>query len=287
MKRSVKKNSEIRYGNGPVTNIVTFSDKIYVEAQDDRVTIEYSKIKKILDCGSIYALLFSSSGGTFFAKGSCPDASDGEILAFLQAKTGVKPKPAKSKSGTIITIVLTVISLCVSMLAATGMFLTGEKYTKAGVELIENEKYVMLWDTGMDYTVDYKDAYYQVHIQNGLFYDAGSVMIFTYTDDNYEKEKELVNSSFTFLDAPIPFDDSGTGDFTENDFIIPENEFSISTWNFKVCKSAEYEYPKYFRIIGFNDEKRQTAFLDFNGPDLDLTGESMQEFIDSYFDYKF
>lgn len=144
--------------------------------------------------------------------------------------------------------------------------------------MLDDPTYVTLDDTGLDYTVDYEDVYYQIHVSDDLFYDAGSVMIFDYTDENYNKEVKFIEENMQFLNKPV-YDDYGC--------VLPEAEFSISDWDFKVCSDDDYAYPKYFRIMGFNENQKQVAFLDFDGADLDVAGDTMTEFIDDYFDYDF
>ncbi len=42
-----------------------------------------------------------------------------------------------------------------------------------------------------------------------------------------------------------------------NDYLIPDNEFNIGDWHFRVIQADEpYEvYPKYIRMIANNDQK--------------------------------
>lgn len=278
MRKALEKETKLRYGDGPIEQSVIFDDKIYITVKENRAVLEYDKIKKIVDCGSIYALLYSKTGGTYFAKNSCPDADDNQILAFLQGQTGAKLVTKHSKGSVVTTIILTVLSFLLSLTLVLTTVITAHHYTKRGIDLLDDPTYVTLDDTGLDYTVDYEDVYYQIHVSDDLFYDAGSVMIFDYTDENYNKEVKFIEENMQFLDKPI---------YDDYDCVLPEAEFSISDWDFKVCSDDDYAYPKYFRIMGFNENQKQVAFLDFDGPDLDIAGDTMTEFIDDYFDYDF
>lgn len=163
MRKALEKETKLRYGDGPIEQSVIFDDKIYITVKENRAVLEYDKIKKIVDCGSIYALLYSKTGGTYFAKNSCPDADDNQILAFLQGKTGAKLVTKHSKGSVVTTIILTVLSFLLSLALIITTVITAHHYTKRGIDLPDDPKYVALSDTGLDYTVDYEDVYYQIY----------------------------------------------------------------------------------------------------------------------------
>lgn len=156
-------------------------------------------------------------------------------------------------------------------------------HTYKGVDKIE-KGHCIFNDDMLEHVGDYEDVYYQLHHQNmAIFSSDASVLILKYTPENYEREKQRLDNDYIFLNAPVKAE---YGD----DYLISENEFAIDNWNFKVCRSdgwTEFDYPKHFRILGYNESENSIAYLDFGDSDLDVISESMEEFIDSYFDYDF
>lgn len=154
-------------------------------------------------------------------------------------------------------------------------------YTIKGVEKLSPDgRSVIMGDYVFDELGDYNDVYYQKHHRNILIWQSdATVLIADYNSENYEKSKQNIENKYTFLNEPI---------IDEFEFVlISQNEFTIGDWEFKVCTSEDYAYPKYFRMIGFNDKDNSIAYLDFDDIDLDCIDQTMPEFIDYHFNYSF
>ncbi|MFR5172590.1 MAG: hypothetical protein ACLTD6_15570, partial [Clostridium paraputrificum] len=78
-------------------------------------------------------------------------------------------------------------------------------------------------------------------------------------------------------------------------FLIPENEFKVNSYTFRVASGNESytaDYPKSFGMVGTSDDKKSIAYLYFYDSDLDYISKkdnrtSMLEFIKEHFDYDF
>lgn len=68
-----------------------------------------------------------------------------------------------SKGSVVTTIILTVLSFLLSLTLVLTTVITAHHYTKRGIDLLDDPTYVTLDDTGLDYTVDYEDVYYQIY----------------------------------------------------------------------------------------------------------------------------
>lgn len=113
-------------------------------------------------------------------------------------------------------------------------------------------------------------------------------LVVSYDDSTYKKEKEKLKEHYTYLDKPVYDNDI-------DNFLIPEHEFKVNSYNFKVASGNESytaDYPKSFGMIGTSDEKKSIAYLYFYDSDLDYiskkdNGTSILEFVKEHFDYDF
>ncbi len=181
----------------------------------------------------------------------------------------------KNKSKVIKIIIAAVVTVGI-VLSVKYFFTAGEytiKCTPAGETLI-------MGDNLFDNIGEYEEISYRLHHKNmWIFSSDATALKISYTADNYSKEKEKINSEYTFLPAP---------DYNEyEDSLITQNAFFMNDWEIKVTQFGDYEYPKLFRMIGFNDNKNEIVYLDFRDGDLDCISTSMQEFIDDYFGSSF
>lgn len=111
-------------------------------------------------------------------------------------------------------------------------------------------------------------------------------LVVSYDDSTYEKEK--LNGQYTYLDKPVY-------DYDIDSFLIPENEFKVNSYTFRVASgndSYTADYPKSFGMVGTSDEKKSIAYLYFYDSDLDYISKkdnrtSMLEFVKEHFDYDF
>ena len=133
----------------------------------------------------------------------------------------------------------------------------------------------------------HENIYYQYRDKRLFpFSGPGSLLlVVTYDSEIYEVEKKKLES-LTFLSQPI-------GD--DKDYQIPETEFSIKSFTFKVLgdngNEKKFEYPMYFAMIATSDEKNSIAYLSFGDSDLDYISEtneegSMAKFVKEYYRYK-
>ena len=131
--------------------------------------------------------------------------------------------------------------------------------------------------------------YISTHKSMILFESDSIALIVDYDNEIYEAEKSKLDEKYTFLKEKVK------STYDETKYFIPENEFSINTYNFRVIDSSQssnIEFPKSFGIIGTSDEKKSIAYLYFYDFDLDYIGEeneedSMFKFIKRYFNYDF
>lgn len=138
----------------------------------------------------------------------------------------------------------------------------------------------------LDTLPNYNDILYQYRQKRLLFFSSDTLLLaVTYDDETYLAQKENIEEKY-FLDHAIANGEK---------FSIPEYEFSINSFTFKVLGnedgSNEYEYPKHFGMIATSDEKNTMAYLYFYDEDLDFisenkTQESMKDFIKKYYRYE-
>ena len=111
---------------------------------------------------------------------------------------------------------------------------------------------------------------------------------FSIVIDNTKKLLEMLDNSL--LDFALV-----EGYFDKNKYYIPEYEFSVDNYDFRVIDKNGTNntiFPKSFGMIGVSEDKKSIAYLYFHDGDLDYIGEEneknpMANFIHEYFEYNF
>ncbi|UOQ83469.1 hypothetical protein [Gracilibacillus salinarum] len=185
------------------------------------------------------------------------------------------------KSFLLIMILVCVLAGC-GQTSSTAI----DDYLQTGTQLGEDVKDIM---PVLDDLPDYEDVeYVYTHKRMLLFQAHSAALIVHYDQETYESEKEKLADHYTFLNHEISSDHS-------EGMIIPDFEFAINSYTFKVVKGNEEshtDYPKSFGMIANSDEKQRVAYLYFYDFDLDLIGDkgdrnAMVDFVKDYFDYDF
>ncbi len=155
-----------------------------------------------------------------------------------------------------------------------------EKYLNSGTTIDTNAKDIM---PNLDDLPKYENiAYKYTHKTMFLFESDSVALIVKYDDKTYESEKDKLEENYTFLEDKVKD-------------IIPEYEFSINSYTFKVVadhEKSKTEFPKSFGMIGTSEEKKSIAYLYFYDFDLDYIGQEndrhpMANFVKKYFEYNF
>ena len=137
----------------------------------------------------------------------------------------------------------------------------------------------------LDSLPPYEDIHYK-HIKKShlLFTTKTLLLVVTYDKETYMVEKVKIESNINFLQEAVYSKDNATY------YFIPEHEFSINSFDFRILEEAQSDYPKYFGMIAMSDEKNSIAYLNFSDVDLDYIctnkpeGE-MKKFIEENFKY--
>lgn len=155
-------------------------------------------------------------------------------------------------------------------------------YLETGTKLDVKAKEVMpeLSDlqeyTGINYLFSHKSL---------VFFESNSVVLdVEYDEKTYQVEKEKIQEEINFLNEPI------ISTFDSSKFFIPETEFSIGSYKFRIIDKSEdsfASYPKSFGMIAMSDESHSIAYLYFYDGDLDYIDSEMTEFVNTYFKYSF
>jgi hypothetical protein len=138
----------------------------------------------------------------------------------------------------------------------------------------------------------YHDISYKYNRISGLLSDTDTMtLVVSYDEETYKKEKAKLKEEYKFLNQKV------VSDFDNSKYYIPDYEFLINSYDFKVVDENENykaKYPKSFGIIGTSDEEKSIAYLYLYDFDLDYIGEiednennDMINFINRYFKYDF
>ena len=109
-------------------------------------------------------------------------------------------------------------------------------------------------------------------------------LIAKYDAEAFAKEKERLESAYTYLQEPQKFLDE------EDTYTMPVVAFSIAGFDFRVVQFEDTEYPKNFGMVGISETNCQIVYLWQYAPDFDCISqpgedrlERMLEYINYYF----
>ncbi|HCW52748.1 MAG TPA: hypothetical protein DG753_03195 [Clostridium sp.] len=176
------------------------------------------------------------------------------------------------------------------LLSLTGCSMTksrsSEKYLNSG-KMIDIPAKKFMPDLDM-LPIDYGTYYKYNHIYRIIFETDTLTLVVNYSEETYTKEKERLLKEYKYLDHKV------ISDLDSEKYYIPEYEFKVSTYDFKVADQSETykdQYPKSFGMIGFSDENKSIAYLYFYDTDLDYISRDnespMSDFVKKYFKYDF
>ena len=149
----------------------------------------------------------------------------------------------------------------------------------------DKEKYQAgLFMPNLDEIGDYKDAKYFIRKDESLFPEYSMQLVIKYDEEIFLKEKERLESAYTYLDKPQKLD------VDKDVYTIPIEEFSFAGFDFKIAVFEDTVYPKNFGMVGISEEKCQIAYLWIYAVDLDYICEAdeneikaMSEFMEYHF----
>ena len=131
---------------------------------------------------------------------------------------------------------------------------------------------------------EYEDIGFTVRNEVGLFPAVSTMYTVKYSDERYAKQIAKLND-LDYLDAPVKEAD--------NWYNMPATKIEQNGWLVRVLQAeGDFEYPKYFKMIGTNDESKTILYMSFDCMDLDLISETAGEtqlrgFIEEYFNFNF
>lgn len=175
-----------------------------------------------------------------------------------------------------------IVILIAFMLCITGCNKSSsiENYLNSGTTIDINAKDIM---PNLDELPEYENITYKYTHKTMLIFESDSVaLIVKYDDETYQSEKNKLAENYIFLEDNV-------------EDVIPEYEFSINSYTFKVVadnENSNTEFPKSFGMIGTSEEEKSIAYLYFYDYDLDYIGEEddrnpMANFVKEYFKYEF
>ena len=134
---------------------------------------------------------------------------------------------------------------------------------------------------------EYKEVKYYTRKDETIFSEYSMQLVVKYDEGTFLKEKERLESVYTYLDKPQK------PEWDDTVYTIPIAEFSSAGFNFKIAIFEDTVYPKNFGIVGVSDEKCEIAYLWIYAPDLDYICETdrnemkeMNEFIECHFSFE-
>lgn len=184
-------------------------------------------------------------------------------------------------------LIFMVITFSLFITGCSNKSLNAENYLNTGTTIDSKAKDIM---PDLEELPEYKNIEYKYTHKSIIIFESHSVaLIVNYDDNTFESEKDKLNKQYTFLDEKIK------SEFDKNKYYIPEYEFSVESYTFRVIDregTPNTKYPKSFGMIGISEEKKSIAYLYFYDDELDYIGEEnekepMDKFVKEYFKYDF
>ena len=131
----------------------------------------------------------------------------------------------------------------------------------------------------------YENIKYLSRYEHSFFPIDTIQLIVEYDEENFLKEKERLDTAYTYLDKPQL--DEANDDF----YTIPVERFSTAGFDFRVAVFEDSDFPEEFGMVGISEEKREIAYLWVYSIDLDYICtadadryEEMCEFVEENFE---
>ncbi|MCL2634736.1 MAG: hypothetical protein FWD34_09520 [Oscillospiraceae bacterium] len=190
-----------------------------------------------------------------------------------------------------------VSAIIISVVVASILFVYSKFFSTTVINNLNDyekrmeERYVV---SGMlpelDELPEYININYQYRrIEYFIFTSFTIRLVVTYDEETYIKEKAKLEKKDYLSHAVIHEYTIYDSDVLVQRPLIPEHEFSIKSFDFKVLDNdyydVKYSYPKEIGFIATSDEKNSIAYLYFYDFDIDLISRSMEEFIVRNFKY--
>ena len=122
---------------------------------------------------------------------------------------------------------------------------------------------------------EYEDIDFKFYRDNMLIFMSDTYMLkVSYDDENYKKEKELINNNYIYQTETMI-------DVVDENIYKKEPSFELDTFNMKMLSNDEYhlDYPKELVFIGASDEKKMIAYVYYSNWDLDYIDITFKEFL--------
>jgi hypothetical protein len=179
-----------------------------------------------------------------------------------------------------------IIVLILSFTACNKSSTNVKKYLNSGGKI---DTYAKSFMPAINDLPKYQDMSYKYNRFSSILSDTDTMTLAVhYDEETYKKEKEKLEEKYRYLEQKV------VSDFDKSKYYIPDYEFSINSYNFRVANGNDNysaKYPKSFAMLGTSDEKKSIAYLYFYDYDLDYiendSENPMGKFVKKYFKYDF
>lgn len=183
----------------------------------------------------------------------------------------------KKSTKIILSVLGVILTLAVICLSGFIYFVAGS-YTRRSISIYEKLCAEDELLPELDELGNYSDVKFRHFHQNYYIFCCDSYTLkVIYDDENYELQKNQLNSDFMFQEEPIDNRD-------EKDI---EPAFSYDGYDFRFLSDdyLAFNFPKKIYLIGTNDDENTIAYIYFDDHDLDsLT--TVEFFMEEYINWK-
>lgn len=180
------------------------------------------------------------------------------------------------KSIVIALVVLILFFLFIFIMGGGGVTTIDTKDKNDYKVSLEKVLYSESYMPSVDEVINNDNFTFKFYSNRRLFGGWGITVTEHLSEEEYVKKKEEINNSKVFLTSPSPYYNTLGG------HTIPQAEFEVHDYDFRVLLNDTADYPKYFGMIAISDEEHKIVYFAFDCQDLDYI-DDMVDFVEENF----
>lgn len=114
--------------------------------------------------------------------------------------------------------------------------------------------------------------YFYQRRQNGVFPFETILLKISFDAEAFQQKQKSIEETIPFLNTSIE------SIHNSEKYVIPEHEFSIGSFVFKVVDTGRYSYPHDFGMIAFSHQEKSIVYLYYRDTELNYI-DSMPKFV--------
>ena len=137
------------------------------------------------------------------------------------------------------------------------------RYFMPSLDSLTDYKDISVSLTSSDYTLGKKDTN-----------PYGLILFVSYDEEIFDSKKDEISQNYIFVNTPI------ISEYNDDDILMPAIDIVYCDYRIRVVYDNDFYYPKYFGMIGINENNYTIAYLYYQDINLDRlasVGDSIEK----------